>query len=72
MREVKSGFVPFRSRIKKQVSKDAAILADDVDNDDIDEVVWHFVGGRTGSLGADPRVLEMLEQNGIKYVIRLP
>jgi hypothetical protein len=28
MREVKSGFVPFRSRVQRQIEKDAAILAD--------------------------------------------
>jgi Mg-chelatase subunit ChlD len=72
MREVKSGFVPYRSRIREQILKDAAILADQVDNSDIDEVVWHFVGGRTGSLGADPRILDMLDDYGIQYVIHLP
>jgi hypothetical protein len=72
MREVKSGFVPYRSRIREQILKDAAILADQVDNSDIDEVVWHFVGGRTGSLGADPRILDMLDEYGIQYVIHLP
>ncbi|WP_196881053.1 VWA domain-containing protein [Arthrobacter sp. CAN_A214] len=72
MREVKSGFVPYRSRIRTQILKDAAILGDKVDNADIKDVVWHFVGGRTGSLGADPRILDLLEEHGIQYVIHLP
>lgn len=73
MREIKSGFVPFRSSIVRQIDKDAAILADMAGkNAEVDAVVWHFVGGRTGSLGADPRVLELLEDRGIAYVIHLP
>ncbi|WP_157372350.1 hypothetical protein [Arthrobacter sp. Soil736] len=70
MHEVKSGFVPFRSRILRQIEKDAAILADP--DNDVLGVVWHFVGGRSGSLGADPRVLELLDTKGIPYVIHLP
>ena len=73
MREVKSGFVPFRSRIQKQIEKDAAILADTTGkNAEVLGVVWHFVGGRTGSLGADPRVLDLLDAKGIPYIIHLP
>lgn len=73
MREVKSGFVPFRSRTIRQIEKDAAILADTgAENADVAQVVWHFVGGRTGSLGADPRVLDLLDAKGIAYVIHLP
>lgn len=73
MREVKSGFVPLRSRVIRQIEKDAAILADTTgENRNIRGVVWHFVGGRTGSLGADPRVLDLLDAKGIPYVIHLP
>lgn len=73
MREVKSGFVPLRSRVIRQIEKDAAILADTTgQNRNIRGVVWHFVGGRTGSLGADPRVLDLLDAKGIPYVIHLP
>ncbi|WP_323960987.1 VWA domain-containing protein [Arthrobacter sp. JZ12] len=72
MREVKSGYVPFRTRTIQQIEKDAAILADNAGNADVEQVVWHFVGGRTGSLGADPRVLNLLEDRGIAYVIHLP
>ena len=73
MREVKSGFVPFRSRVQRQIEKDAAILADtSSENADVMGVVWHFVGGRTGSLGADPRVLDLLDAKGIPYIIHLP
>jgi hypothetical protein len=73
MREVKSGFVPFRSTVIRQIEKDAAILADTRGvNGEVRQAVWHFVGGRTGSLGADPRVLDLLEEKGIAYVIHLP
>ncbi|TLM75326.1 VWA domain-containing protein [Pseudarthrobacter sp. NamB4] len=73
MREVKSGFVPFRSSVVRQIEKDAAILADTQGiNGQVAQAVWHFVGGRTGSLGADPRVLQLLEDRGIAYVIHLP
>lgn len=73
MREVKSGFVPFRSRVLRQIEKDAAILADNMgQNEEVLGVVWHFVGGRTGSLGTDPRVLDLLDSKRIPYVIHLP
>jgi hypothetical protein len=73
MREVKSGYVPLRSRVIRQIEKDAAIIADTTgENRNIRGVVWHFVGGRTGSLGADPRVLDLLDQKRIPYVIHLP
>jgi hypothetical protein len=73
MRELKSGFVPFRSSVVRQIEKDAAILADSGGlNGAVEQVVWHFVGGRRGSLGADPRVLDLLDQKGIAYVIHLP
>jgi hypothetical protein len=40
---------------------------------DGDEIVWHFVASdRTGSLGADPAVLDLLDEVGIPYVIHLP
>ncbi|MBT2597925.1 VWA domain-containing protein [Arthrobacter sp. ISL-72] len=73
MREVKSGFVPFRSRIQRQIEKDAAIVADTTgENVRIEGVVWHFVAGPTGSLGADPRVLSLLADKGIPYIVHLP
>lgn len=73
MHEVKSGYVPFRSRIVRQIEKDAAIVADAAgSNAGTTGAVWHFVGGRTGSLGVDPRVLDLLDAKGIAYVIHLP
>jgi hypothetical protein len=42
------------------------------ENADVAQAVWHFVGGRTGSLGADSRVLDLLDQKGVAYVIHLP
>ena len=49
------------------VNQDALLRADD------EQVVWHFVAsGRSGSMGADPAVLDLLDENGISYVIHLP
>lgn len=73
MREVKSGFVAFGSRVVRPIEKDAAILADNEGiNREVRQAVWHFVGGRTGSLGADPQVLKLLKDRGTAYVIHLP
>lgn len=66
--EVKSGYVVYRSRITRQIEKDALLKRDrGVD------VVWHFVASdRSGSLGADPRLLDLMDEAGITYVIHLP
>lgn len=67
LHEVKSGYVSLRSSISRQIVKDAMLKAQGRD------VVWHFVAsGRSGSMGADPRVLDLLDENGISYVIHLP
>lgn len=66
--EVKSGYVTLRSRISRQIEKDALLRQ----QQSID-VTWHFVASnRSGSLGADPRVLDLLDEAGISYVIHLP
>jgi hypothetical protein len=67
LHEVKSGYVSLRSSISRQIHKDALLRADG------EQVVWHFVGsGRSGSIGADPAILDLLDENGISYVIHLP
>jgi hypothetical protein len=69
--EVKSGFVKLQSSISRQIEKDALMVADP--QNPIQGVVWHFVASNTsGSLGADPRVLDLLDEAGIPYVIHLP
>lgn len=72
MREVTSKFVPDRTRVRTRFLKDVAILNDKAENAEVKEVVWHSVSGLTGSLCADPRILDLLEEHGIKYVIHLP
>lgn len=70
--EVKSGYVKYQSSIARQIEKDARLLNDPA-NGQITGAVWHFVAsGRSDSLGADPRLLDLLDENGIKYVIHLP
>lgn len=72
MREVKSGYVSMRPSVRQQIERDAALVSDASENSDITGAVWHFVGGRTGALGVDSSVLDLLDQNGIAYVIHLP
>ena len=67
LHEVKSGYVSLRSSVSRQIHKDALLRANG------EQVVWHFVAsGRSGSMGADPAVLDLLDDNGISYVIHLP
>jgi Mg-chelatase subunit ChlD len=69
--EVKSGYVKYQSSITRQIEKDAVLVQ--TGGTGIDGAVWHFVASdRSGTIGADPRVLDLLEENGIDYVIHLP
>jgi hypothetical protein len=66
--EVKSGYVRASSQIIRQIEKDAMLAGDQ-----LQRVVWHFVAsGRSGSMGADPRILDALDDAGISYVFHLP
>jgi len=68
-REVKSGYVRYSSRIEQQIRKDAELLA----RGQVARVEWHFVASASSnSLGADPRVLDLLDQHGIPYTIYPP
>jgi hypothetical protein len=56
------------SQIIRQIEKDAMLAGRSVD-----DVVWHFVASaRSGSMGADPRTLDALDDAGISYVFHLP
>ena len=69
MREAKSGGAGRRlgSRLKKQIDKDAAILARSPGA----KVEWHFLASNYGlEVGID--VLDYLKLKNIKYVIHLP
>lgn len=69
--EVKSGYVKYQSSITRQIEKDALLVH--TEQTGINGAVWHFVASdRSGTIGADPRILDLLEENGIKYVIHLP
>ena len=69
--EVKSGYVKYQSSIIRQIEKDAIMARTQTTG--INGAVWHFVASdRSGTIGADPRILDLLEENGIDYVIHLP
>ncbi len=69
LHEVKSGFVRFTPAIRRQIAKDGVLLG----RSDVTGYTWHFVAsGRSGTLGADARVLDLLDQHGIPYIIHLP
>lgn len=55
----------------RQIEKDALLVH--TEQTGINGAVWHFVAsGRSGIIQADPRILDLLEENGIDYVIHLP
>ncbi|UNZ49880.1 hemagglutinin repeat-containing protein [Agrobacterium tumefaciens] len=65
-REAKTGFVSYSGFVEKQIEKDALLLA----QGNAKGVEWHFFRSpATGKVGADPRVLDLLTQKGIPYVI---
>jgi len=64
--ESKVGYVPLTDFVKKQVLKDAELLADKK----VGAVEWNFYrSGITGKIGPSQPLLDFLKQNGIKYVI---
>jgi RHS repeat-associated protein len=66
--ESKSGFVQYSERIITQIEKDAELLRNP--NVPIKEYIWRFYRSPyTGRIGADPRVLQLLEDNGIKWIL---
>lgn len=63
------GRVPFSAAIQRQIRKDGCLLTRHL----VKKVVWHFVSSSaTDTLGADPRVLDLLDRLGIEYEIQLP
>jgi hypothetical protein len=59
------------SSIIRQIEKHAILAR--TQKTGVNGAVWHFVAtDRSGTIGADPRVLDLLEENGIGYVIHLP
>lgn len=70
-RETKTGYIRMSERIRTQIAKDAALLADP--GNAIAGVHWHFVASaRTSSIGVDSAVLDLLDAHRIPYTIHLP
>ncbi len=65
--ESKVGYVKFTARIREEIEKDVWLLKNRPT--EVKAVVWHFFrSAETGKIGADPRILKILDDNGIKYV----
>ena len=68
--ESKSGYV-IEARLTEtleQVRKDEALLA----AGEYADVEWHFFASQAGTVGADVRILDALDDAGIPYVLHLP
>jgi hypothetical protein len=66
IREAKSGYVAYSSRVLDQIREDAAIIR----QGDASKCEWHFFRSPyTGKVGVDPRVLQELDKHGIGYTI---
>ncbi len=67
--EAKTGHVKMSARIRKQIEKYKKL----VDAGELDGTEWHFFpSGRSGSIGADQSVLDLLKANMIPYFIHVP
>ena len=68
-RESKVGLVAYSRSIRAQIDKDAHLLA----SGQIQGAHWHFfASGASDSVGADPRVIDLLVQKGIPFTVHLP
>lgn len=67
--ESKVGRVGFSAFTQRQIRKDAFLVA----TGQITKAVWHFTTSEyTNTVGADPRVLDLLDHVGIGYEIQPP
>ena len=67
--EVKVGYTTLSTHIREEIARDAALLR----LGKIKSVDYQFyVSEKSGTVGADPRVLELLRQSGIPYKIHPP
>ena len=67
--EVKAGYTPLSTHIREEIARDAELLT----LGKIKSVGYQFyVSKKSGTVGADPRVLELLRQSGIPYEIHPP
>jgi hypothetical protein len=68
--ESKVGFVKWSKSIENQILKDAHLAATD---DTLEGVHWHFfASSASNTMGADKRVLDLLDQKGIPYTLHVP
>ncbi|WP_194397122.1 hypothetical protein [Microbacterium atlanticum] len=67
--EVKAGYAPWSTHIREEIARDVESLK----SGKIKSVAYHFyVSEKSGTVGADPQVLERLRENGIPYEIHPP
>jgi hypothetical protein len=67
--ESKVGRVPFSQFARNQIHKDAWLVR----NGDIEGAHWHFfASARSNKIGADPRLLDLLDDVGIPFTIHIP
>ena len=70
MLESKTGAQRLSSKIRRQIDRDAALVAN---NADVNKVEWHFFASDISQkIADDPALFEYLTSKGIPYVINLP
>lgn len=68
-REAKTGWVRWSTKLETQIRKDGLLIRAGV----LDGAHWHFLpSGRSNTVGADPRILDLPDLYGIRYTIHLP
>lgn len=68
-KEAKTGFVKNSDRIRTQISKDLKLL----EMGALPKVEWHFFpSGRSNSIGASTKILDLLDDAGIEYIFHIP
>ena len=68
-REAKVGYARLTPFLEKQIRKDACLIK----SGDVKAAHWHFfASSRSNTVGADPKVYDLLEEFGIPYTIHAP
>lgn len=65
-REIKTGSVRYTPQLVQQILKDGAILSS---NSSCKAYVWEFFPGKNGAADVDPRILRLLEAQGMQCII---
>lgn len=66
--EVKNGYVRYTKAVRDQVIKDVALR----ETENVKAVRWVFMMKDDGSLAADPRLIQLLQDSDIPYEILVP